>query len=425
MRSYCSLVALFCAIAAWTAPIKVLFLVGGGHHDFDYNPKILTWLLEPTGEFTFTITQDREMLTHLAGYDAVLFYTQGGSLTAAQEEGLTAFVRAGHGFVGTHCASDSFTDNDAYWKMIGGRFKSHGHEMFRVLLAPKPDAKLMKDVGDFVITDETYVNEIHKDARIQVLAKRAGDSEPVAWTQSYGKGRVFYTNLGHDKLAWGNASFQRMVTNALYWAANRTPGPTMSKVDWGFMPLFDGTNLNGWTKPSDKWTVKDGVIDCDGGGGGWLRSNEEYASFELRYEYRIAKDGNSGAFFRATVENDPAFTGHEIQILDDYGKPPDKHSTGALYDAMAPSKNPSNPAWEWNQVAITVSGRDLAIIQNGTKIITCNLDDPAMNAPLSEERKMWNRAKTGFIGFQDHGAHLQLRNIRIRLIQMAQQPSPP
>ena len=59
----------------------------------------------------------------------------------------------------------------------------------------------------------------HLEAKIQVLARRAKDGQPAAWVQNYGKGRVFYTGLGHGKEAWSNPGSQVLVTHGPYWAA--------------------------------------------------------------------------------------------------------------------------------------------------------------------------------------------------------------
>jgi type 1 glutamine amidotransferase len=396
-------------------PIKVLFVTGGGYHDFENLPPILVSLLDTTGDFEVTLTKDLSELTKLDPYDAVMFYTQGGELTRAQERGLWDFVDKGGGYVGIHCATDSFKDSDKYWQLTGGRFTGHGSGTFQVkIVQGGPVPQITRGINDFWITDETYNHEFHKKSFVQVLARRA-DNEPVAWVQQQNEGRVFVTGLGHDKHAWGNEGFQRLVVSGLYWAAGKTPSAgALNRVEWGFRPLFNGKDLTGWAAPSDAWTVQDRVIDCKGGHGGWLRSDEEFEDFEFRFDYRISKDGNSGAFFRATLEGNPAFTGHEVQILDDHGKPPDMHSAGSLYDAMAPARNMSKPAWEWNEVSIKCVGRQLTITMNGYRIINVNLDDVGMNHPLAEEMKMWNRAKKGYLGFQDHGSRVQFRNLRVK-----------
>lgn len=186
----------------------------------------------------------------------------------------------------------------------------------------------------------------------------------------------------------------------------------------GYFRLFNGKDLDGWTVMGEPaWSVKDGVIHCTGAGYGWLRTNDTYKDFVVRLEYRIAKDGNSGMFLRAKLEGDPAFSGMELQILDDAGKPADKHSSTALYDALAPTKNMAKPAWEWNTVEISMIGGHLQCIHNGEKVIDTDIYDPGLNAPLTADRKFASRAKVGFIGFQNHHTENEFRNVRIKVLE--------
>ncbi|MEP0766230.1 MAG: DUF1080 domain-containing protein [Fimbriimonadia bacterium] len=401
-----------------TAKIKVLFLSGWTIHEHETLPPVLLRALNATGDFEVTLSSDKSLLAKLSPYDVVLLYTTGGDLTKEEETGLWNFVDNGKGLAGIHSASDSFKNSDKFWQLLGGRFVSHGAGTYKVnIKRGGPVPEIVAGLGDFTITDETYVNDIHKKSFIQPLAYRAEDNEPAAWIQQQGKGRVFYTNLGHGMPAWTNESFQKLVVNGLYWVAGRTPSPgALDKVEWGFRDLFNGKDLSNWIVPGDQWQAKDGVIDCKGGSGGWLMSKEEFEDFEFRFEYRISKGGNSGASFRATLEGNPAFTGHEIQILDDHGQPPSKHGTASLYDAIAPTMNPSKPAWEWNEVFIRCVGRQLTVTQNGLRVMNVNLDDAAVNHPLEESVKMWNRAKKGHFAFQDHGYPVQFRNVRVRVL---------
>jgi hypothetical protein len=131
----------------------------------------------------------------------------------------------------------------------------------------------------------------------------------------------------------------------------------------------------------------------------------------------------------------------EVQIADDQGKEPTKATTGALYDAVAPAKNMSKLAGEWNQVEITCKGRQMSVAMNGQKLWAIDLDDPTLNAeiveadrsrfakefqqaraegkpiPPREDRQLSKRAAKGFIGLQNHGTPVQFRNIRIRVLE--------
>ena len=87
-----------------------------------------------------------------------------------------------------------------------------------------------------------------------------------------------------------------------------------------FVSLFDGRTTEGWTPVGGQpgnWSVDDGRLITQGQGGGWLSTEKTYADFTLTLEYSVAPGGNSGVFLRSPRQGDPAYTGMEIQILDD------------------------------------------------------------------------------------------------------------
>src|ERR1041385_366755 len=177
----------------------------------------------------------------------------------------------------------------------------------------------------------------------------------------------------------------------------------------GSQTLFNGRDLKGWVAMhGGQWTVEDGVLVGRNGtnwstnpekSGSWLRTEKEYGDVILELEYAINDGGNSGVFIHSALEKNPAFTGHEMQILADYGKEPKKFTTGSLYDVVAPSKNMSKPHGEWNQVRITTKGRRIQVTMNGEPIIDYETD----------------RLTHGYIGLQNHDtkAVVKFRNIRL------------
>jgi 3-keto-disaccharide hydrolase len=127
--------------------------------------------------------------------------------------------------------------------------------------------------------------------------------------------------------------------------------------------LFNGKDVSGWKGLNPdaelKWTVKDGVMrnappTTD------LISEQKFWNFKLHVDFRIVEHSNSGIGLRGR---------YEIQILDDYGKPPNSHGAGALYARFAPSVNASKPAGEWQTYDIRLVGRQLTVVHNGTKVL--------------------------------------------------------
>ncbi|HUS57933.1 MAG TPA: ThuA domain-containing protein [Planctomycetota bacterium] len=209
---------------------KVLLVTGGGWHNFDECSRILADLLKNTGKAEVTVTQDRKILgsPELKSYDQVVMYTQGGKLTGKEEQGITSFVKGGKGFLGIHCAADSFVENPKYIEMVGGKFIDHGPcQEFGVNVANK-EHDLTRRFGNFRITDELYVlDEVQGDNKNVLLSSFwKGKMLPMAYTKDYGKGKVVYLALGHDRRAFTNPEFQKLCLRSINWlggAAEKKP----------------------------------------------------------------------------------------------------------------------------------------------------------------------------------------------------------
>ena len=189
----------------------------------------------------------------------------------------------------------------------------------------------------------------------------------------------------------------------------------------GFELLYDGKNLTRWHSiklqpDAGSWRGRKGVITWVKGGS-WLATDDTFYDFILRLEYRTGPQSNSGIFLRSTSTGNPAFSGMELQILSDAGKPADVHSTGSLYGAVTPSKNMAKPDGEWNQVEVSVIKRTVSAVWNGERILDVNLDDHRYQS--AQERPLAERAAFGHIGLQAYstGAPVEFRNIRIKVLK--------
>lgn len=204
------------------AKSNVLFLVGGPFHDNPALYPIMQKMLDDLGHYTMTLSRDVDQFKpeNIKKYDLVISYSTRLTMNKEQEQGLVNFIESGKGLVAIHCGVDTFRDSDAYWKLVGGRFFKHGHELFKVNITGKSHP-IVKGLSDFEINDESYCDEFSPESKCIVLARRDKDSEPSVWVQYYGKGRVFVTGLGHDKVAWDNPTFQELVKRGCEWATFR------------------------------------------------------------------------------------------------------------------------------------------------------------------------------------------------------------
>jgi hypothetical protein len=197
-----------------------------------------------------------------------------------------------------------------------------------------------------------------------------------------------------------------------------------TEVSDGFEPLFNGKDLTGWVVEGTKtykqdgnernvWTVKDGNIHCAGVGYGFLRFDREFSDFVLKAEFRAAPKCNSGigirhVRFTGVRQSRPSYSGYEIQLLDDHGKQPDKHSTGSLYRHLAASKDAVRPAGEWNEITVECRGPRIKIILNGETV---------QDVDQTEHPKIANQPLKGYLSVQNHGGVIDFRNLLIKELQ--------
>jgi len=189
----------------------------------------------------------------------------------------------------------------------------------------------------------------------------------------------------------------------------------------GWVSLFDGSSLDGWTtlRPDwGAWGVENGTITCRGSYlGPWLRTRKRFANFMLRLEYRIIDKGNSGVFVRAPLDGRSSRFGYEIQIMGrQLDQLDDQNSTGAIYAALPPKVDASRPANEWNDMEITCDGPRITVLVNGRNV----QDFDTRSLELLKDR-----LREGVIGLQDHGNKVWFRRIRIRELQSSSRPSDP
>ncbi len=206
------------------------------------------------------------------------------------------------------------------------------------------------------------------------------------------------------------------------------PSLTPEEAAAGWRLLFDGT-LDGWRgyRRDDVpagWSVQDGTLAFDpgrDGGGGDLITVDQFADFELAFEWKIGPGGNSGLFFRLTEEERaPYWTGPEMQVLDNAGHADGRNpetSAGANYGLHAPSRDTTKPAGEWNQARVVAHGTRVEHWLNGERVVAYELWTEEWRALVAAtkfaEWPGYGMAESGHIGLQDHGDPVWYRNIKL------------
>jgi len=230
-----SILALPSAGAAATP--KILIITGDDvspAHDWLSCAAATREILKASGGFDVDVVGGVEALANEANLkDVAVIYlmvynARTPTLSDKGKENLLNFVRGGKGLVVTHLSSASFKEW-AEFKALCGRawvMGTSGHgprSVFRAVVVDKA-SPITKGVGDFSQDDELYA-KLQGDAPIHVLVEAASDwskqTEPLAFTLAYGKGRVFHHTFGHDVKALSTPEVTRLIVQGTGWAAGR------------------------------------------------------------------------------------------------------------------------------------------------------------------------------------------------------------
>jgi uncharacterized protein len=256
--------------AAGTGTKKVLFFSKSSGYEHavikrkNGEPSFVEKILAEQGPkrgIEFTFSKDGSLFTpeYLAKFDAYYFYTTGlltepgtdknPPMTPAGKAAFLDAIKQGKGFIGTHSATDTFHTNegpedgtsnrapryhnygakaDPYVRMIGGEFIIHGKQQvakMRLMDAKFPGFK--EGAEDFNLMEEWYSLKDFSDNLHVILVQETKGMEgepyqrpayPATWARMHGKGRVFYTSMGHREETWNNERFQNIIFGGIAWA---------------------------------------------------------------------------------------------------------------------------------------------------------------------------------------------------------------
>ena len=223
---------------------------GFRHGSIAIGIKALRAMAEKTGAFeaTFTLETTEFTTEGLKKYDAIIFnnttHVQKAFKEQAQRDAILNFIKDGKAFAGFHSASDGGVPQwPEYTDMIGGCFAGHpwgagGKWPFVVEDTKHPVNKAFKD-KTFEYSDEIYQYKGYDRSKLRILigldavkSGKKGNSKtndyPVSWVRDYGKGRIFYSNFGHNKATWMNAAMLQHFLDGIQWALRDLDGPSKS-----------------------------------------------------------------------------------------------------------------------------------------------------------------------------------------------------
>lgn len=435
------LTALFITETAMAAPKKLLVVTatrGFRHSSIPLAEKVLAGLGERSGVFTVDFARggkdgkgaediEAKMSPEaLKNYDGVIFANTTGDLPIPDKEAFLKWIESGKAFIGMHSASDTFHGYPAFIEMIGGEFLSHGPQVGVVCINQDLEHPATRHLGpEYPIFDEIYVlKNFHREKVHGLLTldkepnKLIPGDYPIAWSKQIGRGKLFYTSLGHREDVWLSANYQQHIMGGIKWALGLENGDAkpqkfeteLSREERrdGFKLLFDGTSLDGWKlrNPNGEksWSAKIGnLVNTvpQGSHGTDLVTEEKFKDFVIRYEYMVPSNSNSGLYLRGR---------YEIQITEDSGrKNTSPGGNGGIYNTAAPTEKVSRPAGQWQSVQATIRGNKVSVILNGVKIHDEVEVPKATGGELDQKLD-----EPGPIMLQgDHGA-VAFRNIRIK-----------
>lgn len=230
------------------APVRVLMVThsAGYAHEVVHRPapgalstaeRIVDELGQRSGRFQVTHVSSRDEVARLTpeavrAHRAIVFFTTGElPMTPPARQAIFQAVREGGGFVGVHSATDTWYTVPEYRALVGATFDGHPwHQRVRILVEDRAHPATRHLGESLELTDEIYQfrawsrPEVHVLLRLDPRAvdvgrgKRADGDYALAWTRAYGRGRVFYTALGHEPGVWADGRFQAHLLGAIQWA---------------------------------------------------------------------------------------------------------------------------------------------------------------------------------------------------------------
>ncbi len=202
---------------------------------------------------------------------------------------------------------------------------------------------------------------------------------------------------------------------------------TLTKAEkaHGWTLLFDGKTLNGWrefkkTTVGPGWQVVDGALTlAQPDKADDIITTGKYADFDLQFDWKISKNGNSGVYYHVIEEGEKGYqSGPEYQLLDNaHGERPLEQAAG-LYGLYAPSQDVTRPVGEFNHSRLVVEHGHVQHWLNGVKVAEYQLNSPDFKARVAGAKfahwPLFATAAAGYISLQDHESVVAFRDIKIK-----------
>ena len=208
--------------------------------------KLLTQWGENSG-FEVVCSQDPAVFDgDIDQFDAFAFYTSGNPLSDEQKKKLLDAIQSGKPFIGIHSATDTFRKPDSpeidpYIAMVGAEFIKHDAQQLAKNRVVDPKFPGMQGLGDSIeLFEEWYTfKKFAKDLHVILVQETEGMKGPsyqhppfpATWAHMFGKGRVFYTSMGHRQEIWADKTFQQILLGGIAWALGNAKAEIPPNID--------------------------------------------------------------------------------------------------------------------------------------------------------------------------------------------------
>lgn len=243
-----SLLLLFTMSTAAVAADRVLVVTataGYRHDSIETAEQVISQIAVKTRWYEAIFARNEEEMSQQLSVEAlqsvkvVLFANTSGELPIQAKQNLLRWIEGGGAFIGVHSASDTWHDSSDYIGMLGGEFMSHPDQTTVLIIVDAPDHPAVRALeSPHTLFEEIYLFKNFSPDKVNMLFSLRQDPAdsshggffPLAWTKSYGKGKVLYTALGHRIDVWTSDWFQQHITNAIGWALDQQARPRRRSV---------------------------------------------------------------------------------------------------------------------------------------------------------------------------------------------------
>jgi type 1 glutamine amidotransferase len=161
----------------------------------------------------------------------VMFVNTTGEIDPPVRDTLLQWIANGGSFIGVHSASDTWHESPDYIEMLGGEFVGHPDQIARkIFVEQRRNPSTASLESPHTLFEEYYVLQHFHPEQVTLLLALHDPRQPLSWTKNYGRGRVFYTALGHRIDVWTAEWFQQHLRGAMEWALLRDIGPRRRAV---------------------------------------------------------------------------------------------------------------------------------------------------------------------------------------------------